>query len=325
MKQEILRMLIEKRGNYLSGEEISRLLGVSRVAVWKQVNALRQEGYNIESSPKQGYRIVELPDILSKEEITIGLAGQDFIKEAAVFEQVSSTNDLAKAMAAQGSPEGTLVVADKQTKGKGRMGRSWESPSGKGLYFSLVLKPKIKPVHAPQLTLVAAVAVCRAIRGLTKLPVTIKWPNDILLEDKKVCGILTEMSSEIDQINYIVLGIGVNVNQGKDDFPENLRDKAISLAAAAGCLFRRVALLLEIVKELRTVYRLYQREGFAVIVESWIKMNSTLGREVFVSSHGEQYCGTAEGIDEQGRLLVRKGDGTLETLVAGDISLRGTH
>ncbi|MBZ4652757.1 MAG: birA [Peptococcaceae bacterium] len=323
MKQAILQMLIENQGEYVSGEQISKTLHVTRTAIWKQINNLKQEGYEIDSSPRLGYRLLSRPDILKPEEIKIGLATEILGRELYVFEQVNSTNDLAKKKAAEGASHGTVVVADQQLSGRGRLGRPWASPPGTGLWFSVVLRPPLKPFLAPQLIFVSAVAVCRAIRDYTGLPVTIKWPNDILFSGKKVCGILTELSAEIDIINYVVVGIGINVNQEMADFPPELQEKAISLAVAGNTTYNRVGLLKAILKELEKEYEIYLTEGFPAVLKHWRSLTSTLGQEVMVSSTEESFSGIAEDINEEGCLVVRTKEGKLRSVMVGDVSLRG--
>ncbi len=323
MKQAILQMLIENQGEYVSGEQLSKTLNVTRTAIWKHINNLKQEGYEIDSSPRLGYRLLSRPDALRLEEIKIGLETKKLGQELYVFDQVNSTNDLAKRKGAEGVPHGTVFVAEQQVKGRGRMNRPWSSPPGTGLWFSVVLRPPIKPALAPQLTFVTAVAVCRAIRDYTGLPVTIKWPNDILLQGRKVCGILTELSAEIDLINYVVIGIGVNVNQEMDDFTPEIQERAISLAAAGNTRYNRVRLLQTILKELEKEYEIYLTEGFPAVLKHWRGLTSTLGQEVMVSSPEESFTGVAEDINQEGCLVVRTGDGSLRSVMVGDVSLRG--
>ena len=323
MKQRILRMLIENRNRFISGEEISGKLDVSRTAIWKQINSLREEGYVIESAHRQGYKLSGYPDSINKDELLLKTETEIFGQEIYVYEQVNSTNDIMKKLAAEGAPEGTVVVADQQLRGKGRLGRPWVSAPGKGIYFSVLLRPHITPAWAAQLIFVSAVAVCRALRKTTGLQVTIKWPNDLVIAGKKVCGILTELSAEIDMINYVVAGIGINANHEAADFPADIRDKALSLAMAAGRSFRRTDLLLAIFKELDAEYKDYLKSGFAGVLERWKELNSTLGREVTVSCGQDTLRGLARDIDEQGCLLVERADGSVSAVMVGDVSVRG--
>lgn len=322
MKQGILKLLLEREGQYISGEEISNYFNVSRTAIWKQIKTLKEAGYIIDSSPRQGYKLLEKPDIVVPEEIRILLDTKIFGNKVYVYDSLDSTNDMAKKMASQGAEEGTIITAERQLKGKGRLGRSWVSDPGAGIWFSVVFRPQIKPYHASRLTFVIAVAVCKALRKSTGLPIMIKWPNDLLLEKKKICGILTELSAEIDQINYIVAGIGVNVNQGKEDFPPEIRDTAGSLAGLSGHTYRRTPILTAILKELEEHYLMFLKGEFPQIVNLWREMSCTLGNEVYVSSKEEQFFGFALDVNEEGHLLVKTKDGKIRQVMAGDVSLR---
>lgn len=320
MKKAILQILLDQEGRYVSGEEISSKLAVSRTAIWKHINILKENGYIIESSPRQGYRLVEKPDIIVPEELKILLPDAALGQEFYYFREVSSTNDLAKKMASEGAPEGSVVVAEQQLKGRGRMGRPWASPPGSGLWFSLILRPEIPPYHAPRLIFVIAVAVCRAIRQISGLQAAIKWPNDILFKGKKLCGILTEMSAEIDQLNYIVAGIGVNVKSV--EYPPELADTAISLEEGGSRPFRRVNLLVCILQELEIEYGSFLTDGIEAVLERWRELNCTLGYEVTVSSKEETYSGTALDLNEDGCLLVKTEQGEVRIVMVGDVSLR---
>lgn len=322
MKQKILRLLRENSDRFISGEEISSILQVSRTAIWKHINSLRDGGYVIESVSGQGYRLLDYPDAINKEELMLKKETEVFGREIHVFEKVVSTNDVARKLAAQGAPEGTIVIAEQQMQGKGRMGRSWVSTPQKGIWFSFVLRPKIMPAFAAQLIFVSAVAVCRALRRSTGLEITIKWPNDLILEGKKIVGILTELSAEIDMVNYLVVGVGINANHRPEDFPAAIREKAGSLALAAGRSFRRTDLLLQVLKELEAEYREYHEAGFSNVIERWKALNSTLGKEVMVISGDEKFSGWAYNLDESGRLLVQREDGSVSAVIAGDVSVR---
>lgn len=321
MKEKILDLLLKNRFRFLSGEEISKVLGVTRTAIWKQINGLREDGYKIESVKRQGYRLTELPDNLCAEEIRLRLQS-DFIRDIYVLAETASTNEVAKKKAIAGAPQGTIVLAEKQLAGKGRMGRTWVSPAGSGIWLSIILRPPIRPAQAAQLTFVNAVGACTALREQINLPVTIKWPNDLMLNERKICGILTELSAEIDRVNYVIVGLGLNVNQRRQDFPADIQDKATSLASESGNSFRRVDLLLAVLNSIEKSYKEYCHEGFRPILGKWRELNSTLGREVHVVTQDESYYGIAEEVDEEGKLLVRKANGRLESVLAGDVSIR---
>lgn len=322
MREAILKLLIDNEGKYISGEEVSKKLFVSRTAIWKHINNLKEEGYIIESIPRKGYCLLERPDLLSPEEIRIGLDTTRIGKKIITFDSVSSTNDVAKKLAAEGAEEGTIILAEQQLVGRGRMARNWSSLPGLGIWMSVILKPNIIPPRALQLIFVNAVAVCRAIRNYTGLDVTLKWPNDILFQSKKICGILTELSAEIDQINYIIAGIGINVNQEQKDFPWELQDTAISLKGAGNKNIRRIDLLKEIIKELDCKYDIYLKEGFPLILKEWKILNSTLGQEVNITGRNEKYSGTALDLDEDGCLVVKTEDGDVRRVIVGDVTLR---
>ena len=238
------------------------------------------------------------------------------------YSETDSTNEAAKRQALVGAAEGTVIVADQQKQGKGRLERNWFSPPAQGLWFSIILRPQIKPTEATQLTFVSAVAVCKAIRSLTGLPVMIKWPNDLLCGNKKVCGILTELSTEMDDINFLVVGIGLNVNQREEDFPIDIKETASSLFIATGRAWRRTEILGKILHEYESQYQNYLTKGFGHTLLLWRSLNTTLGNKVVVNTREERFTGVAEDINENGCLLIRKDSGETEVLLAGDVSLR---
>jgi BirA family biotin operon repressor/biotin-[acetyl-CoA-carboxylase] ligase len=325
MKQVVLQLLIENKGNYVSGEAISNTLSVSRTAVWKHINTLKTEGYNIISSSGKGYCLLERPDLLSFTEIKIGLKTKKIGQNILCFAKIDSTNEAAKRVAITGAPEGTVVVADQQEHGKGRLDRHWVSSPAVGLWFSIILRPDLQPAQAVQSTFVSAIAVCKVLRKATGLPFSIKWPNDILVQNRKVCGILTELSAELERINYIVVGIGLNVNQQKEDFPLEIREKATSLLLASGRSFNRAELLRNILLEYEEQYQSYLHKGFGWVLQIWRELNSTLGKEVLVNTREGSFTGVAEDINEDGCLVVKKHSGAREVLIAGDVSLRDAN
>ncbi|MGI6606418.1 MAG: biotin--[acetyl-CoA-carboxylase] ligase [Peptococcia bacterium] len=322
MKQKILELLSQRQGTFISGEELSNMLNISRTAVWKHIHSLKEEGYRILASPRRGYVLTERPDILTETEIRSGLETRVFGQKVAFFPLLDSTNEEAKRLAAAGAPEGTVVVSEQQQQGKGRIGRQWASPPKIGLWFTLILRPAVLPVHAAQLTFVSAVAVCLALKEATGLPLTLKWPNDLLWDGKKVGGILTELSAEIEKINFIIVGIGINVNQKEEDWPSELRNMAVSLQIAAGRTFHRAAILQVILAKYEELYHNYLQNGFAPILQAWRELNSTLGQEVVVKSPEGSFVGRAEDVNADGCLLVRKASGELETVIVGDVSIR---
>jgi BirA family biotin operon repressor/biotin-[acetyl-CoA-carboxylase] ligase len=318
-KDKILNLLRQSRSGFLSGEELAMKLGISRTMVWKHIKALEGEGFGIEAVPSQGYRITSAPDLLRQDDIKRGLKTRSIGKEIHLHSEVVSTNTLAMEMASKGAPEGTVLIAETQTGGKGRLGRKWISPKG-NLYFSVVLRPDLPTHKAPLLTLMAAVAVASAIRTTCGVQAVIKWPNDILVSGKKVSGLLTEMSAEPDRIRHIALGIGVDVNMPLEELPPDVREFATTLAAEAGRKIDRTALLQQILRDLESRYRrLLQSE--AEVLEEWEALNVTIGKRVSVSGSGETLEGLAQGIDHEGRLIVKLDDGSLRQVAAGDVTI----
>ncbi|HJC58277.1 MAG TPA: biotin--[acetyl-CoA-carboxylase] ligase [Candidatus Eisenbergiella intestinipullorum] len=321
-KTEVLTLLREN-GDYLSGQELCGRLGVSRTAVWKIINQLKEEGYEIEAVQNRGYRLIASPDLLGESEIKSRLRTEWAGKELIFRPATGSTNIDAKAAAEEGAPEGTLVVAERQTAGRGRRGRGWFSPEGSNLYFTLLLRPSCAPERACMLTLVMALAAAQAVRE-QGLEAGIKWPNDIVISGKKVCGILTEMSAEPDFIHYVVIGTGMNVNQ--EVFPEEIAKTASSLRREKGRPIVRAQLLASVMDRFEEAYEIFRRtwdlSGLAASYESLL-VNK--GRPVRVLDPKGEFEGTAEGINERGELLVRRGDGTLECVYAGEVSVRGVY
>lgn len=322
MRKKILELLRKSGERPLSGEEISRQLEVSRTAIWKHIQTLKNEGYDIESVPKKGYILKESPNRLFPQEVLSRLQTRWLGHNICYRDSIDSTNTLAKGLANEGCPNGLVVVAEEQGAGKGRLSRGWISPYAKGIWFSVVLKPPFLPQEASKCTLLAAVAVVKAVNKIAGVHAAIKWPNDILLMGRKLVGILTEMNAEFGHINYVVIGTGINTNATPDDYPEDVKDIAVSVADAATEQFTRVDLLCDILKNMEDLYEKALLDGFAPILEEWRKYSCTLGQEVKVMAPDCTYFGKAEDIDEDGLLIVRKVDGTLEKVMAGDVSIR---
>lgn len=326
MRSELLRLLKENSEHYLSGEQICRQLGVSRTAVWKQIQSLREMGYEIDARSNAGYRLLSVPDKLYPEEVACELSTRVIGSEFKYRFRVGSTNEEAKIWARQGAPDGAVYLAEEQGTGKGRLGRGWYSPPGEGLWFSVVLRPGISPAAVPQVTLLAAVAVARAIKNETGLVAGVKWPNDLLagIKKRKLCGILTEMHADMDRVHYAVLGIGLNANLDPATIPVELQDIATSVAAEAGARVNRVSLLRCILRELDEWYMKWQADGPVPVLEEWKAWNVTLGREVKVTSvNNEAVVGKAIDLDESGALLVKLDSGDVKKFMAGEVSLRG--
>jgi BirA family biotin operon repressor/biotin-[acetyl-CoA-carboxylase] ligase len=324
LKMAILRLLKKYRPEYVSGEELCKGLDVTRTAVWKHIQALREDGYDIEARPRAGYLLTGIPDRLYAEEINDGLTTNFIGRQVFYSNSLVSTNDLAKDLAVQGTEinDGSIVVTEEQTGGRGRLGRKWFSPKYRALCVSLILHPPVSPSEVSQVTMVAAVALAMAIRHETGVPAGIKWPNDLLVKGKKLCGILTELSAEIDKVNYLVVGAGVNVNQEPEDFPEEVRDIATSLKIETGASVNRVRLLQAILTEFERWYQIWLDRGFSEILNKWREMSVSLHCSVRIQSMDKSWVGWSEDVDEDGALLLRLPDGELQRVVAGDVSLR---
>ena len=323
MKAKILQVLRET-GGYVSGQQLCQQFGVSRTAVWKAINQLREMGYEIDSVSNKGYCIRSAPDILNKNEL-LSLRKTAWIgQKMECFEVIGSTNTTAMQMAEEGAPHGTLVVADRQDSGKGRRGRSWVMPAGIAIAMSIVLKPEeLLPGNAPMLTLVSALAVARAIREQTGLEAAIKWPNDIVIDGKKVCGMLTEMSTQIYYINHIVVGICINVHN--EQFPEELIDRATSLYLASGKHFSRAVLVEAVCENFEHYYEIFMRtqelSGLQAEYDSWMVNKD---RQVRILDPQGEYEGKALGITERGELLVETPEG-VRKVDSGEVSVRGIY
>lgn len=287
------------------------------------MNQLREEGYQIESVPRRGYRLIEAADVLTAAECRSRLAHCWFGNTVECFDETDSTNIRAKHLAERGAPEGTLVTAESQTNGKGRRGRHWVSPPGEGLWFSLILRPKIGPYDASMLTLVAALAVAAGIEDVCGFPVQIKWPNDIVVSGKKVVGILTELSAEAEEIHYVIVGIGINVNIS--EFPDEISKTATSLYLESGRRWKRCDLIVAIMRRMEEYYGTYLKTSdLSVLREEYTKRLVNLGREVRVLGPSDEHVGMCEGIDNRGELLVRR-NGELETIMSGEVSVQGVY
>ena len=321
MRARILKLLRQQSQDYLSGEEISRQLAVSRTAVWKHIQELKNHGYEIEAHPRKGYRLKSRPNLLLPEEIRAGLSTKLLGKQIVHFYDTSSTNNEAKRLAADEAAEGTIVVSEAQTLGRGRLNRGWFSPPGGGVWVSVILRPPFPPQEAPKCTLMAAVATVEAIREASGLTCGIKWPNDILWQGRKLVGILTEMSAEMDAINFVVLGIGINVSLQENDFPEELRNIGASISMGAGREVSRVEVLQKLLERLEYWYEVVKKEGFEPVLKAWRRESITLGQPVRVLAGEETYDGVAEELAEDGSLLVRT-ENDLRRVLAGDVSLR---
>jgi BirA family biotin operon repressor/biotin-[acetyl-CoA-carboxylase] ligase len=311
--------LLENEAEYVSGEKISLELGVTRSGVWKKIEALRKKGFVIHAVPSRGYRIVGVPD-LSAEYISARIS-RDFWKDVLLYEIADSTNELADLLWVQGRVEtGTIIIADSQVKGRGRLGRKWSSPPGLNIYMSIILVPRLAPKDMTLLTVLSAVACANALRRKAAIPVWIKWPNDLMSGGKKIGGILTEVKSDPDKINLAVIGVGINVNIGRADFDHDIREIATSVAEETGRLQSRSGLVVQVLNEFEYWYRTFETEGRTPLLEEWRRLSSTIGKHVMVTMGTDVLNGVAEAIDDEGMLLLRLPDGRLKKISAGDVT-----
>jgi BirA family transcriptional regulator, biotin operon repressor / biotin---[acetyl-CoA-carboxylase] ligase len=306
----------------VSGAQLAEKLGISRAAVWSRIEELRKLDYDIEASPHFGYRLVSSPDALHADDLLARLGKTKVIgRDIQVFEQTTSTNDVIEKLARDGVKEGVVVFAESQTKGRGRLGRKWVSPAHKGLWFSILLRPALRPQEATQLTVASATALRRAIQSETRLKPEIKWPNDILIGGKKVAGILTELSAEVDRVKHIILGIGVDVNLDANEFPAELKKSATSLKIESGEVISRAELAVAILRELDFDYARICGGKFPAVADEWESCCATIGKNVTVHIGDHKIRGRAESLDDDGALLLRTEHGHLERIIGGDVTL----
>jgi BirA family biotin operon repressor/biotin-[acetyl-CoA-carboxylase] ligase len=314
VQQKILEFL-KKNRDYISGEDISRHLDISRQALWKHIQDLKDAGYDIVAVPHLGYKLTAIPDRLYPLEVGRHLNTKFIGKKISYFDTLISTMEIAERLGLDGSVEGTLILTESQSKGKGRLGRDWFSPKHKGIYASLILRPKILPNFTPILTLLTAVSICEAIKEAVGLDVQIKWPNDIIMHNKKLGGILTELNAEMDETRFVVIGFGLNVNNDK----KSLVSGATSLKELKREDISRISLLQEVLRKIEANYLLFQKSGSEPIIEKWRNYAITLGKRVRIISHKQHFEGEAVDIDTDGGLLVRRDSGLTEKVMSGDI------
>lgn len=322
MKTKILCGLREAK-DFVSGQELCEQFGVSRTAVWKAIKQLREAGYEIEAVQNRGYRLIETPDILSDSELSSRIHTQWAGRDVIYKKEVDSTNTYAKQLGEQSGGHGTLVVADIQTAGRGRRGRNWVSPEGCGIWMSLLLKPDMLPGNASMLTLVMALAVQRALEKTAHVTAQIKWPNDLVVNGKKICGILTEMSAQMDEINYIVVGVGINANM--EEFPQECRDVATSVYLETGAKVRRADLVASVMEQFEFYYDIFMRtQDLSGLMDAYNACMINEGREVRVLDPKKEFTGIAMGINERGELMVGTGDAVVK-VDSGEVSVRGVY
>lgn len=314
MQEQIINFLKRSKG-YLSGEEISRSVNISRAGIWKYMQELRKEGYEIEAVPHLGYQLVSIPDKLLAHEIQFDLKTKIFGCRVVYHETLSSTMDEAFKLGMEGAPEGTVVCAETQTKGRGRLGRNWASPKHKGVYLSIILRPKLSPTESAKLTLLSAVAVAQAVEKVSGIAANIKWPNDLLIKNKKFAGILTELRAEADQMKFVIVGIGLNVNNAATQ----LVDGATSLRQEAGKAFSRVEVVQEILRAFERWYSHLDEKGFDDVIGVWKERSQTLGKRVKITDPAGVVEGVALDLDHDGGLLIRQDSGVVVKKMAGDV------
>jgi BirA family biotin operon repressor/biotin-[acetyl-CoA-carboxylase] ligase len=307
---------------WVSGAELSSRLGVTRAAIWARIEELRSLGYEVEASPHSGYRLLGCPDRLHADDLTSRIGAVRVVgRDIRVFQETSSTSDILEKLARDGVREGLVVFAESQTRGRGRLGRQWVSPPGRGIWFSVLLRPVLRPQAATRLTVAAATALARALRREVPLRPEIKWPNDLMIHGRKVAGVLTELSGELDSVRHVILGIGINANLDRDDLPPPLHTSATSLKLELGRSIDRASLAAALLQELDAAYACVTDDRFAILADEWSSQCTTLGRDVSVLSGNRRLVGRAESLDSEGALLVRTQFGRLERIVGGDVTL----
>jgi len=314
MQEHIIQCLKKSKG-YLSGEEISRSVDISRAAIWKYMQELREEGYEIEAVPHLGYQLVSVPDKLLPREIQFELKTKTFGCKVFYHDSLTSTMDEAFKLGMEGAPEGTVVCAEAQSKGRGRLGRSWSSPKHKGIYLSVILRPQLSPAELAKLTLLSAVVVADAVEKVSGVDARIKWPNDILVKNKKLAGILTELRAEVDQMKFVVVGLGLNVNNTS----AQLVDGATSLKHETEKTFSRIEVVQEILRAFERWYSHLDQNGFEDIIQAWKERSHTLGKRVRIADPAGAVEGIAFDLDHDGGLLIRQDSGVVIKKMAGDV------
>lgn len=322
MRNKIIKVILNNKDNFISGEDLSNKLGISRTAVWKHIKKLKEEGYNIESVNKKGYRLVSFPgDLLTSENIKYNLQTEMIGDNIHHLQTIDSTNEYLKRIGDK-STDGTVVISEEQTRGKGRMGRTWQSKSGEGIWMSLLLKPNIIPFKAPFITLVAGVSVVTALRKLN-VPAQIKWPNDIILNDKKICGILTELSAEIERVNYVIVGMGMNVKNMY--FSGELEHKATSLYKE-GYVLQRVDIVDKILYEFEKNYIDYiENDNKEHVLNLFRQYSNIINKEIYLIKNDKRELVTCIDINDSGNLIVKDKDNNIREIMSGEVSIRGIN
>lgn len=325
MKEKILEILKANKGVFISGEELSNNLNVSRTAIWKAINQLKNKGYKIESQTKKGYCFIYAPDELTSVEVQPLLKTSILGKKIIYFDKIDSTNNYAKKLAEKEFVEGTVVIADMQSSGRGRLGRSWISPDREGIWMTILLKPNISPLYASKATLAVACAVCNAIFKISSLKAMIKWPNDIVVNGKKLCGVLTEMGAELDKINYLAVGIGINVNISEKSLSQDIEKIATSIKIEAGKEIQRKALVAEVLNEFENYYKQFIIDGsIDFLLDEYKSKLAIMGKKVKVMGK-QEIIGVVENVNSEGHLIISLEDGRIEEIISGEVSVRGLN
>jgi BirA family biotin operon repressor/biotin-[acetyl-CoA-carboxylase] ligase len=319
--ERLLDALHAHQDRHVSGAELAELLGVSRTTIWNHVQALRNEGYVIDACTRRGYRLISIPDRMMPDEITRRLRTRWLGRTLWCYRETASTNDVALARAAEGAPEGALVIAEAQRRGRGRFHRKWLAPPGAGILASVVLRPTLHPSLVSQLVIAAAVAVAESLNALHDLDAHIKWPNDVYVGTRKIAGILAELSAEAEQVNHVVIGIGLNVNMTTAQLPKPVRDTATSIQIELGREVSRLDVLVELLAQLERWYDRWRRDAFAPVKARWAELSSSLGRRVRITSGSETTTGLVADLDDDGALLLRLDTGHIRKVASGDIAL----
>ncbi|GIN21073.1 MAG TPA: biotin--[acetyl-CoA-carboxylase] ligase [Bacillus bacterium] len=319
IRQQLIEALSDAEGEFLSGQALAEIIGCSRTAIWKHIEELRKDGFVLEAVRNKGYRIVSTPEEMTENDILYGLETERFGRNIHYYESLGSTQKAAHQLAHDGAPEGTLVIAEEQTSGRGRLGREWHSLSGKGIWMSLIVKPDLPPQKAPQFTLISAVAVARAVEEITGITPEIKWPNDVLIRGKKVVGILTELQAESDKISSLIIGIGMNANHGQEDFPEHVAHTATSLFIEKGEKISRAALIQCFLKYFERYYSIYISDGFKPIRLLWESYAISIGKRIRATTVSGVITGRAIGITDEGVLKIEDDEGIIHHIYSADI------
>lgn len=320
MKYDILKILKERK-EFISGEELGEIFNVSRASIWKCITKLKQDGYNIDSITNKGYLLYDNKDILNSFEVMQRISNSNLWKKCYYFDKVSSTNDEAKIKAFNDEKEGTIIIAEEQYEGKGRQGKSWASARGTGLWMSVILKPNILPTQAAQLTLITGISLCRAIKKSTNLEVYIKWPNDIVINRKKVSGTLTEMSAEIERTKFVIIGIGININT--EEFPYELEKKATSLKLETGKTYERREIVSNVLEELENVYLQYiKTNSFVPFKEEYKNLCINMNKDVKLKYKNNEIIAKTIDISDSGELIVKDNNNQNLNIFSGEVSIR---